>query len=86
MKIVLSDRVKAVVEDSPLSGLPVEEHTPLPRYPNPAGLVKCVYCTCYREKVCKHGHQPDGISLLRRCGDFRFNRAAYDDFYSNVKG
>jgi hypothetical protein len=55
-------------------------------YPNEDGMVKCVYCLAYRDHRCTRGRQPDGISLLRECGDFGFNRQAYDDFYASVKG
>jgi hypothetical protein len=55
-------------------------------YPNEDGQVKCVYCLSYRNHQCTHGHQPDGISLLRECNEFCFNRTTYDDFYANVKG
>ena len=86
MKIVLSDRVKAVVEERPLPDIKTDDHAPLPAYPNEAGMVKCVYCFSYRDHRCTQGHEPDGISLLRECGGFGFNRAAYDDFYANLKG
>ncbi len=86
MKIILSDRVKAVVEDRPFPDLSIEEHPLLLGYPNQDGQVKCVYCLSYRNHRCTHGHQLDGISLLRECGDFGFNRDAYQDFYSNMKG
>jgi hypothetical protein len=44
-------------------------------YPNQDGLVKCTCCQSWQDKRCTHGYHPDGISLLRKCGDFRFNRA-----------
>jgi hypothetical protein len=47
MKIVLSDRVKAVVQDRPLPDLPIEERTSLPGYPNEACQVKCADCYHY---------------------------------------
>jgi|WetSurMetagenome_2_1015567.scaffolds.fasta_scaffold09068_5 hypothetical protein len=51
-------------------------------YPNHEGLVKCVYCLSYRDHRCIRGREPDGISLLRDCPDFRFDQAGYDAFYS----
>jgi hypothetical protein len=50
-------------------------------YPNQDGQVKCCYCHHYLDHRCTHGHQPDGISLLRECGEFGFNRGAYEGFY-----
>jgi len=55
-------------------GAPSNTHFSQP-YPNQDGQVKCCYCDHYRDRRCTQGHQPDGISLLRECGDFRFNQA-----------
>lgn len=49
-------------------------------YPDSEGQVKCCYCTRYQDHACTHGHRPDGISLLRECGEFVFNRVAFEDF------
>ena len=46
----------------------------VPTYPNSEGLVKCDYCTRLAGYQCTKGHQPDGIALLRECGDFKFRR------------
>jgi DNA primase len=78
-----------------LAGLPAQEPVELPAaqaepaimaalgnpYPNEGGQVACDCCLSWKGKSCVHGHQPDGISLLRECDGFSFNRDAYDDFY-----
>ena len=78
----LTDDMKATLQRDK----PAIIAAPSSPYPNDAGQVKCCYCLSYQNHRCAHGHQPDGISLLRVCGEFGFNRSAYDDFYSNVKG
>lgn len=57
-----------------------------PPYPNEGGQSKCCYCDHYRDHRCTGGHQVDGTSALRECGDFSFNRAAYQDFYERIAG
>ena len=82
MAVILSDRVKAVVSagtttlpaPAPAADDQMEQREAAflaaPTYPNAGGLVKCDYCTRLAGYQCTKGHQPDGIALLRECGDF----------------
>ena len=46
-----------------------------PSYPNAEGLVKCDYCAHLDGYRCTRGHHPDGIALLRECGDFSYAKS-----------
>jgi hypothetical protein len=54
-------------------------------YPNASGLAKCNYCALWADTRCTASHQPYGISLLRRCAEFRFDPGKYDNRPPDMK-